>query len=257
VFASIFTAVAAVASAQNVGFLSGQSASGPAVTGAPYSGDGTTTVKAVLYDGTRIERHVTARFYRDSAGRIRREQTLLGLEELNPSNDSEKVVMIVDPVAGVFYSLNPGSHEALRMPTNAAALADQPPPPPPPPAPVGGAINPWAPPPPPAPPRAREEALGTRQIEGMPAIGRRTVTTIPAGQVGNDRPLEISDERWESPDLKVVLVSRHHDPRTGDIEYRLTHISRAEPARDLFTVPSSYTIVDAPPPPPPPPPRRR
>jgi hypothetical protein len=225
VFVSMFVAVAAGARAQNAGspsFLGGQTAGAPAVTGAPYSGDGTTTVKAILYDGTRIERHVTARFYRDSAGRIRREQTLLGLEELNPASDSEKVVMIVDPVAGVFYALNPGSHQAQRMPTSAPALAGQPPASP------------------------KEESLGTRQIEGITAIGHKTVTTIPAGQVGNDRPIEISDERWESPDLKVVLFSRHHDPRTGDIEYRLTNINRAEPPRELFTVPPTYTIVDVP-----------
>ena len=233
VFASMFTAVAAVVSAQSAvdfpSFLGGQTANAPAVTGAPYSGDGTTTVKAILFDGTRIERHVTARFFRDSAGRIRREQTLLGLEELNPSNDSEKVVMIVDPVAGVFYALNPGSRQALRMPNSAPALAGQPPA-----LPSSAA----------APPK--EESLGTRQIEGLTAIGRRTVTTIPAGQVGNDRPLEISDERWDSPELEVVLFLRHHDPRTGDIEYRLTNIKRVEPPQDLFKVQPAYTIVDAP-----------
>ena len=244
VFASMFTAVAAAAGAQSAvdspSFLGGQTANAPAVTGAPYSGDGTTTVKAILYDGTRIERHVTARFYRDSAGRIRREQTILGLEELNPSGDSEKVVMIVDPVAGVFYALNPGSHQALKMPTSAPALAGQPPAPP---------LSAAAPP--------KDESLGTRQIEGLTAIGRRTVTTIPAGQVGNDRPLEISDERWESPELEVVLFSRHHDPRTGDVEYRLMNIRRTEPPQDLFKVPPAYTIVDAPWPQAPAPVRRR
>src|SRR6185295_15956034 len=90
-FACMFAAVAADAGAQtNEWFLSGQAVGGPPVTGAPYSGEGTTTVKLILYDGTHIERNVTARFYRDSAGRIRREQTLLGLQDLNPSNDSEK-----------------------------------------------------------------------------------------------------------------------------------------------------------------------
>ena len=232
-FVCLFATVAAATGTQtNEWFLSGQSASGPPVTGAPYSGDGTTTVKLILYDGTRIERHVTARFYRDSAGRIRREQTLLGLEAVNPSSDSENVVMILDPVAGVFYSLNPGSHQALRMPTNSPALADKPATPA-----LSGAATP------------NGESLGTRQIEGITTIGRRTVTTIPAGRVGNDRPIEISDERWVSPDLKVVVLSRHHDPRTGDIEYRLTNIKRVEPARNLFTVPSTYTIVDSPLPP--------
>lgn len=77
-------------------------------------------------------------------------------------------------------------------------------------------------------------------------IGRRTRRTIPAGRIGNDRPIEITDERWESPDLKVLVLSRHHDPRTGDVEYRLTKITRAEPPAGLFMVPSGYTIVDPP-----------
>ena len=59
---------------------------------------------------------------------------------------------------------------------------------------------------------------------------------IPTGQIGNDRPLEITDEQWESAELKLLVLSRHHDPRTGDVEYRLTNVSRAEPASHLFTV---------------------
>jgi hypothetical protein len=77
------------------------------------------------------------------------------------------------------------------------------------------------------------------------ARGRRTVTTIPVGQIGNDRPIEITDEQWESAELKLLVLSRHHDPRTGDVEYRLTNVSRAEPAFDLFTVPADYTVVDS------------
>ena len=88
--------------------------------------------------------------------------------------------------------------------------------------------------------------LGTRQIEGVTATGRRTTITIPTGQIGNDRPIEITDEMWTSPDLKVLVMSKHHDPRTGDVEYRLTNVNRAEPPRDVFTPPADYTIVDPP-----------
>jgi hypothetical protein len=248
VLAPLFGAVAAVASAQTLDFLSKDTPIGPVVIGAPYSGDGITTLKLKLFDGTRIDRKVTARFYRDSAGRIRREQTIMGLATLNPSDESPTVVTIVDPVAGVIYTLNPGSRTAYRIAIDRRALVEPLPPPPPPPAPAGGVTRPGAPPPPPPPPS--EESLGSRQIDGLTAIGRRISRTIPAGQIGNDRPIGITDERWESPDLKVLLFSRYHDPRTGDVEYRLTNISRAEPAPGLFTVPPEYTIADAPPPPP-------
>jgi hypothetical protein len=91
---------------------------------------------------------------------------------------------------------------------------------------------------------SKTEALGPRSIDGVMATGRKTITTIPTGQIGNDRPIEITDEQWESAELKVLVLSRHHDPRTGDVEYRLTNVSRAEPASYLFTVPSDYTVVD-------------
>jgi hypothetical protein len=87
------------------------------------------------------------------------------------------------------------------------------------------------------------EALGTRQLAGVKATGRKSTSTIPAGQIGNDRPIEITDERWESPELRLLIRSRHHDPRTGDVEYQLTNINRAEPPPDLFMVPPDYTIV--------------
>ena len=91
--------------------------------------------------------------------------------------------------------------------------------------------------------RPTEEQLGTRQIEGVRATGRRTTTIIPVNRVGNDRPIQITDERWESPELNLVISSRFSDPRTGVVEYRLTSISRAEPRADLFIVPTDYTVV--------------
>jgi hypothetical protein len=99
-------------------------------------------------------------------------------------------------------------------------------------------------------------ALAPRTIQGLTASGTRTVSTLPLGSVGNDRPIEITEERWISDELAVVIESRTHDPRTGTVEFRLTNIQRAEPPRELFMVPADYQIIDAPPPPPPPPPAK-
>lgn len=88
-----------------------------------------------------------------------------------------------------------------------------------------------------------EESLGSRQIAGVEATGRRITITVPVGQLGNDRPMQIVDERWESPELKNLLVySLTSDPRTGIVEYRLTNIRRTQPPPDLFVVPADYTI---------------
>src|SRR5687767_12330506 len=102
----------------------------PVVKGLPYSGEGLTTVKLTMFDGTKMERTVTAKLYRDSAGRLRREQAVVGLEALDPNRDFRAIVRealdpnsdfrtivhIVDPVADVFYTLNPATRTADRLP---------------------------------------------------------------------------------------------------------------------------------------------
>jgi hypothetical protein len=95
-------------------------------------------------------------------------------------------------------------------------------------------------------PNEKKEDLGKQMIEGVEAEGTRTTVTIPAGEIGNERPIEIVSERWYSPQLQLVLMTRHSDPRTGETTYKLTNISRTEPAKSLFEVPSDYTIKEGP-----------
>ncbi len=246
---------ASITSAQTIDFLGSEIRLAPRVTGAPYSADAVTTLTQLLADGTRIERQVKARLFRDGSGRVRREQTILGLAGLDPGRESQMVITIADPVAGVSYTLNPATRTARRIALTPRAFAGTPPPPPPPP-PGGSAIG-SPPPPPPPPSQPDEESLGTTTILGVSATGTQSILTIPAGQVGNDRPLKVISERWESTELRLLLRSTHDDPRTGRVEFRLINLRRGEPSSDLFTVPSDYKLVDAPPPPPsaPPPPR--
>ncbi|PWT89348.1 MAG: hypothetical protein C5B55_11560 [Blastocatellia bacterium] len=98
-------------------------------------------------------------------------------------------------------------------------------------------------------PNAVTEKLGTQIIEGVQAEGTKTTITIPAGEIGNERPIEIVSERWYSPELQAVVMTRHSDPRTGETTYKLTNINRTEPAKSLFEVPGEYTIKDMPGPP--------
>ena len=81
-------------------------------------------------------------------------------------------------------------------------------------------------------------------MEGVEVEGTRIVNTIPAGAIGNERQIDIVFERWYSPELQVVVMSRNSDPRTGENVYRLTNIVRNEPPADLFKVPADYTIVN-------------
>jgi len=89
-----------------------------------------------------------------------------------------------------------------------------------------------------------KEQLGKQIIEGVEAEGTRTTVTIPAGDIGNERPIEIVTERWYSPELQLVVMSRHSDPRNGETTYKLTNINRAEPAKSLFEVPAGFTVKE-------------
>lgn len=92
----------------------------------------------------------------------------------------------------------------------------------------------------------RTEQLGMQNIEGVDAEGTRTITTIPAGAIGNERPIEITYEKWYSRELQLVVMSKHNDPRFGEQTYRLTNIVRSEPDPSLFTPPQGYKLITEP-----------
>jgi hypothetical protein len=96
-----------------------------------------------------------------------------------------------------------------------------------------------------APNPVRTENLGEQMILGFRAHGTRVITTLPAGQIGNDRPIDIVSEQWFSPDLEVVMRSMHEDPWAGEFTTTITKVSRGDQAASLFEVPSAYKIIDA------------
>ena len=82
--------------------------------------------------------------------------------------------------------------------------------------------------------------------KGLIVTGTRTTKTIPAGRIGNEKPISIVIEVWTSPDLKTVVMSKRSgirpDGRT-DVS-RLTNIVRAEPDASLFMVPADFKVID-------------
>ena len=90
--------------------------------------------------------------------------------------------------------------------------------------------------------RTAKEELGEQSIEGVRATGTRSTTVIPAGAIGNMNEIRIVSEQWFSPDLEVLVLTKHSDPRVGETVYRLTNIVRAQPDPNLFTPPADYTI---------------
>jgi hypothetical protein len=246
-----------IATMGNFGFVSDVLVGGNPVKGAPYSAQAVTETTQTLADGTRIVQKSTAMIYRDSLGRQRREQTLPAIGPFTPQGDPPQIISISDPVAGVNYSLNPKERIAVKLP-NPPGLPNLPH------QSVTKEFNVMVSGPGPAiqsapalpnmiffrgvapdskePPKV--DQLGWKLIEGLQAEGTRTTITIPAGQIGNDRPIEIVDEQWRSPDLQVIVYSRHSDPRIGETVYSLVNVNRADPAPGLFQVPPDYTLQD-------------
>jgi hypothetical protein len=91
----------------------------------------------------------------------------------------------------------------------------------------------------------KTESLGSKTLEGVTAEGTRTTSTIPAGQVGNEQPIQTVVETWYSPDLQITVFSKRSDPRSGETVMRYTNIARTEPAHTLFEVPADYKITDS------------
>jgi len=244
---------------------------GNTVTGSPYSAEAVTEIEQRLADGNRIARRTTATIYRDSEGRTRRDQTLGAIGPWVVGGELPQISSIYDPVEKVRYMLD-HTHRTARklpvpaMPTFARAADGQdqtvalPPPVPPPGAATGvmAAGEPFEIPLPPPPgigfraeiagpaslPEPRTESLGTQLMEGVEAAGTRSISTIPAGAIGNDFAIEIVSERWYSPELQAVVLSLHKDPRMGETTYRLNNIQRTEPSRSLFEVPEGYTVIE-------------
>jgi TonB family protein len=90
----------------------------------------------------------------------------------------------------------------------------------------------------------KTEQLGKQMVEGVECEGTRVVTTLPAGAIGNERPIETVKETWYSPELQLMILSKSSDPRFGESTYRVTNIARYEPDAEHFQIPSDYTIID-------------
>ena len=91
----------------------------------------------------------------------------------------------------------------------------------------------------------KTESLGRQTIEGVLADGTRTTMTIPAGQIGNEQPIQIVSETWYSPELQTVVLSKRFDPRSGETTFRLTNVTRGDPPRTLFEPPAEFKVTES------------
>jgi hypothetical protein len=236
------------------------------VKGKPYSADTSTEAVQTLPDGNHISHRTVSKFYRDSEGRTRREETF-GNVVPDDGLPHEVKVFIDDPVSGTSFVLDPGSKSADKMQKrhfflDAPKAEDD-----------GTSImfkslkdseagvklapgsmtlkiqddhsgNPNT-----VVIQAMDdkrdvvkEDLGARTIEGVECSGTRQTITIPAGTVGNEKPISIVTETWFAPSIEAVVESTSDDPRYGKTTYQLTNVQLSEPARSLFEPPADFKI---------------
>ena len=231
------------------------------VKGAPYQAEAVHEFVQTLADGNRIVRRSTSTVARDGDGRTRREQGLAAIGPVLAGGPEGRTVFINDPVAGVswilesdqkvarkitrsggdvFFRKEPGERVVVTKKDGKTAVQSErivirhggPG------GPGGGQTFTRA------LPKPESESLGTRTVEGVEATGTRSTVTIPAGEMGNEKPIAIVTERWYSPELQTVVMTRHSDPRMGETTFRLTQLTRGEPDRSLFEVPADYTVKE-------------
>jgi hypothetical protein len=228
------------------------------VKGAPFCATVVTEHTQTLSDGNRIHTTDNSMLCRDSEGRTRRESAL-NLLGAAPQTSSPKLITIVDPVASVRYLLDAENKIAQKMPLM--------------PVPGPDAVGPPGPGksgqvmiyqrtdgpgsdvafnsmsvkrigPDPNEPAPTTESLGDQTIDGIHVTGTRVTTTIPAGKMGNEKPIVITSERWYSSELKATIMTKHNDPWAGELKTEFTNVNTAEPDLSLFAVPASYKIID-------------
>ena len=58
-------------------------------------------------------------------------------------------------------------------------------------------------------------ATATIHVIDPELVSAADAKNIPAGQIGNELPINVVSERWYSPELKQLVMSLQSDPRFG------------------------------------------
>jgi hypothetical protein len=201
------------------------------VAGQPLSATVTIEVKRELKDGSVWQRTATSLIARDSQGRIHNEAH----EFVSLGQDRKSALMsvhIYDPQTRLNTFLNPYTHiarqrtlsrEPATVPPANWAQMDQ-------------RFRPST--------NVQLEDLGTQTIDGFYVHGYRRTNTYDANSTGTGRSVVVVDEYWYAEDIRLNLLEKHNDPRKGDFTTTVTQVTRAEPAGELFVVPTGYKVVD-------------
>jgi hypothetical protein len=196
----------------------------PNLPNAPFTATVNTEWVRALPDGTRITLVNHRLIARDSAGRVFQERRMLV-----PQNGKQQSIVnqteISDPILKQQYICKPSENTCqleFRQPFPAEGQ------------PITGLQQ----------NDTGIESLGTQSIAGVETFGKRETIFIPAGEIGNDSPINTHREFWFSPKLGLNLISVRDDPRFGTQRFELSDIVLGEPDATLFSPPAGSRIID-------------
>lgn len=164
-----------------------------------------------LADGRPLERRHTAAFFRTADGRTRLERS-----------DS---IVLTDPASRTVCVIHQASRSSViyRAPAGRAGDAGR--------RPESDGVD-----------------LGSRTIEGFPAVGKKYVTALPREIApAFSEPLYRTVEVWHSPALALPLVSITEDPVAGRTTVAFKNFRAGfETQESLFRVPEGFTVKEGP-----------
>lgn len=216
-----FAIAAADASAQDI-FVT-------PIPGAPFSGVVNVERSIGQSDGSIVTLKTNRDIGRDSRGRIHNERRTLVPVSSTKTPEVESI-HLYDPQTRLSTMLNPQERtfwtETVNRPPSTvppALLA----------SPTGNNL--------PQNDFTRQEDLGIHEIEGLAAHGVREIQTIPPEN--GDKEVVITDEYWYSEELRINLMIKHSDPRTGTVTMTVAQVMRTEPDPALFEIPDGYKLA--------------
>ena len=204
---------------------------GSVVVGQPYVVQEMITTTKTLPDGTTLTHKAEEQKWRDSAGRFRKQTATVNANgemvfhraEIFDPGAHTLTTLEMDNKRAVVLHMGP-QEEATRLQELLACSCQI-------------KARPGV--------QMRTEELPAKSFAGIYGVGKKTTKVRPPGTIGNDRELVSTSERYDSPELQILLYSSLDDPREKMVR-EVTSLQRQQPDSAMFQVPGDYTVKDLP-----------
>jgi hypothetical protein len=210
----------------------GGAGGGQVVTGQPFSVIEKVTRTETLGDGTKIVHRTEEQRWRDAQGRLRTQsaevqangEVVFHRTEIFDPATRTMMMLQLDKKTAMVMHMPERNGEHRQWPEDA----------------TGERVKMSMP-----DVQVKTVDLPGKTVAGVYGVGTRTTRVRPAGSIGNDHEIVSTSDRYESPDLKILLYSSLDDPREKMVR-EVTSLSRTDPDAAMFEVPKDFTVKEMP-----------